>query len=63
MWLRDDLPFDFPQARVLLYGYDTKLEGSQSFQDIESIASTFCMALKIARPNRPVRDASFLLLL
>lgn len=63
MWLRDDLPFDFPQARVLIYGYDTKLEGSQSFQDLESIASTFRVALKIARPNSPVSDASFLLLL
>jgi hypothetical protein len=54
MWLRDAVPFDFPQARVLLYGYDTRLADSQSFQDLESIASTFRTALKIARPNSPV---------
>ncbi|KFY81101.1 hypothetical protein V498_08740 [Pseudogymnoascus sp. VKM F-4517 (FW-2822)] len=53
MWLRDDLPFDFPRARILTYGYDSKLKGSQSFQDFEAIASTFCQSLKIARPKSP----------
>ena len=57
MWLRDDLPNDFPHARILIYGYDTKLEDSQSIQDLEAIASTFRTALKIARPKGSVSAA------
>lgn len=60
MWLRDDLPNDFPRARILIYGYDTKLEDSQSIQDLEAIAATFRTALKIARPKSSVRAAFFL---
>jgi hypothetical protein len=51
MWLRDDLPFDFPHARILIYGYDTKLEDSRCIQGLEAIAGTFRTALKIARPK------------
>ena len=40
MWLRDSLPFDLPGARILLYGYDTQLHGSHTFQDLEALAST-----------------------
>jgi hypothetical protein len=54
MWLCDDLPNDFPHARILTYGYDTKLENSQSIQDLEAIASTFRTALKIVRPKNSV---------
>lgn len=61
VWLRDDLPFDFPGARVLIYGYDTKVVGSQSFQDLESLASTFRLALKTIRPNSPVSKVRFYL--
>src|SRR4051794_14663894 len=57
MWLRDDLPNDFPHARILIYGYDTKLEDSQSIQDLEAIAGTFRTALKIARPKDSVSAA------
>ena len=57
MWLRDDLPKDFPHARILIYGYDTKLEDSQSIQDLEAIAGTFRTALKIARPKGSVSAA------
>jgi len=41
MWLRDSLPNDLPDARVILYGYDTQLHGSHTFQDLEALASTF----------------------
>ncbi len=54
MWLIDDLPFDFSRARVLVYGYDTKLADSQSFQDIESLASSFRLSLKTIRHDTPV---------
>jgi hypothetical protein len=57
MWLCDDLPKDFPHARILTYGYDTKLENSQSIQDLEAIAGTFRTALKIARPKNSVNTA------
>jgi protein SERAC1 len=40
MWLRDSLPSDLPGARVMLYGYDTQLYGSHTFQDLEALAST-----------------------
>ncbi|KAF2235759.1 hypothetical protein EV356DRAFT_464663 [Viridothelium virens] len=51
MWLRDSLPNDFPHARVLTYGYDTKLEDSRSIQDLDAIAGTFRTALKATRPR------------
>lgn len=41
MWLRDSLPHDLPGIRVLIYGYDSHLAGSNSFQDLEAIASSF----------------------
>jgi hypothetical protein len=38
MWLRDSLPADLPGVQVLLYGYDTRLLESHSFQGIKDIA-------------------------
>ncbi|KAH0541229.1 hypothetical protein FGG08_004285 [Glutinoglossum americanum] len=49
MWLRDALPDDIPSARVLIYGYHTKLADSRSFQDLEAIASTFRVSLGAIR--------------
>lgn len=40
MWLRDSLPFDLPGVRIMLYGYDTRLHDSRSFQDLETLASS-----------------------
>lgn len=37
MWLRDSLPADLPNHRAILYGYDTKLQGSQSKQSIHDL--------------------------
>ncbi|KXJ84606.1 hypothetical protein Micbo1qcDRAFT_129391, partial [Microdochium bolleyi] len=37
MWLRDDAAWRSPNVRTLLYGYDTSLVGSESFQDIDDI--------------------------
>ena len=58
MWLRDCLPHQLPGARVLIYGYDTKLAGSQSFQNIADLASKFRASLKVAlgsnEHNRPL---------
>ncbi|KAH0556219.1 hypothetical protein GP486_005853, partial [Trichoglossum hirsutum] len=49
MWLRDALPIDLPNARVLIYGYHTKLANSRSFQDLEALASTFRASLGAIR--------------
>ena len=49
MWLRDSLPRDLPGTRVLIYGYDSELVGSKSFQGIEAIASGFVGSLRRIR--------------
>ena len=58
MWLRDTLPDDLPGARVLTYGYDTRLAESNSFQNLEDVALTFRASLRIAlgsrAPDRPL---------
>ncbi|KAL8365058.1 hypothetical protein RB595_004057 [Gaeumannomyces hyphopodioides] len=41
VWLRDFLPKDMPNIRVLLYGYDTTLPGCRSKQSIEDLGATF----------------------
>lgn len=37
MWLRDALPRDISCARVMIYGYDTCLVNSESFQNISDL--------------------------
>ena len=54
MWLRDCLPQDLQGARILLYGYDTSLLGSQSFQGIYDTAITFTMNLRSIRKTSKV---------
>ncbi|KAF2261462.1 hypothetical protein CC78DRAFT_535652 [Lojkania enalia] len=49
MWLRDELPSFVPHARVLIYGYDTHLENSQSFATLEDLGSRFAQAICTAR--------------
>lgn len=46
MWLRDDLPVSVPGSRVFIYGYDTQLLGSTSFQSLEDLGLAFKNALK-----------------
>jgi len=45
MWLRDALPKAFPTIRVILYGYDTKLFESSSFQTIADLGSNLARTL------------------
>ncbi|KAI9893550.1 MAG: hypothetical protein M1814_006346 [Vezdaea aestivalis] len=49
MWLLDGLPADLPGARIMTCGFDTRLSGGQSFQDLESLGSTLrsCLNLKL----------------
>lgn len=53
MWLRDRLPQDVPQLRSLIYGYDTELFKSHSFQDLDDIAWSFIASLKELRRSLP----------
>ncbi|KAK0651118.1 hypothetical protein B0T16DRAFT_453620 [Cercophora newfieldiana] len=46
MWLRDELPKTLPAVRPIIYGYDSRLEGSQSFQLIPDIASSLAKQLQ-----------------
>ena len=55
MWLRDTLPHDLRGVRVWVYGYDTKLMDSESFQDLEALASTFRRSLVFSRRPTSVR--------
>ncbi|KAI1868417.1 uncharacterized protein JN550_006333 [Neoarthrinium moseri] len=46
MWIRDALPHSLPHVRPILYGYDTTLHGSSSFQSIFDIALGLINQLK-----------------
>lgn len=41
MWIRDSLPVHLPNVRAIIYGYDSRLVKSRSFQSIGEIAGTF----------------------
>ena len=55
MWLRDSLPKDLPDLRILLYGYDSALCGSESTQNISGIALSFIGHLRDLRSQSEVR--------
>jgi len=46
MWIRDVLPQRLAGIRFVLYGYETALSGSESFQTIEDLAVTLVGQLK-----------------
>ncbi|KAL1874856.1 hypothetical protein Daus18300_003397 [Diaporthe australafricana] len=46
MWIRDEIPRSVPGMRTLIYGYDSKLVGSSSFQSISDIALNLIHQLK-----------------
>lgn len=62
MWLRDYLPKDLPKQRIILYGYDTTLQNSQSKQSIEELGkqlwdhiSAFRNSTKVCKRQRDRR--------
>ncbi|KAI6623869.1 hypothetical protein MCOR14_009446 [Pyricularia oryzae] len=55
VWLRDFLPEDVPNIRVLLYGYDTTLVNSRSKQSIEGLGVTFLEQVIAFRAEDGVR--------
>ncbi|KAL7919211.1 hypothetical protein ACQKWADRAFT_210864 [Trichoderma austrokoningii] len=54
MWLRDEVAKKFNKARVLLYGYDTSLVNSSSFQDVSDVALRLSSDTNAIRGGRPV---------
>jgi hypothetical protein len=54
MWLRDILPVDFPNARVLTYGYGSELQGGLSGSIIAGHDAAFRQKLKLWRADAPV---------
>jgi hypothetical protein len=54
MWLRDGLPHDLKGARVLVYGYNTNLLESQTFQRVDDIASAFSKGIRSIRIHNKV---------
>lgn len=45
MWLSDTLPEDMPSARVIVYGYNTRVHNSSSFADMDDLASSLQTAV------------------
>lgn len=64
MWLRDALPYDItggddniPISRVMIHGYDSSLQKSDSFQNLEDLGTSFHSSLRsmiIAGSFRPI---------
>ncbi|KAK7229266.1 hypothetical protein V2G26_001436 [Clonostachys chloroleuca] len=46
MWIRDSLPAMLPRVRFILYGYDSRLAGSKSFQVIPDLALSLINELR-----------------
>ncbi|KAL7931669.1 hypothetical protein V8C35DRAFT_323523 [Trichoderma chlorosporum] len=53
MWIRDSLPKLVPEVRFILYGYDTKLVGSKSFQNVADLANNLINELKAGGWSSP----------
>ncbi|KAL7901866.1 ankyrin repeat protein [Trichoderma sp. SZMC 28014] len=57
MWLRDALPIDYPGARILIYGYETRLIQSRSFQNLTDLGKALQIDMKGIREfsqSRPI---------
>jgi hypothetical protein len=46
VWLRDGLPVDAPDLRILSYGYDTTIVNSSSFQSLTDLAKSLQLDLE-----------------
>ncbi|CRK16662.1 hypothetical protein BN1708_002918 [Verticillium longisporum] len=49
MWIRDEIPRSVAGVRAIVYGYESKLAGSQSFQSVNDIALRLIHQLKSVR--------------
>ncbi|PYH69627.1 uncharacterized protein BO88DRAFT_443625 [Aspergillus vadensis CBS 113365] len=60
MWIRDNLPKSVRGIRAILYGYDTELDGSSSFQTINDLAKQLIDQLQAHRVPESVTPLVFL---
>ncbi|QYT05591.1 hypothetical protein H0G86_012480 [Trichoderma simmonsii] len=60
MWLRDALPIDVPGARILIYGYDTQLIRSRSFQNLTDLGKALQIDMKGIRDFTQTRPIIFI---
>jgi hypothetical protein len=51
MWLCDRLYEDLPTARILIYGYESKLHGSESVQDLEALGTQLRRSIASIQPG------------
>jgi hypothetical protein len=56
MWLRDSLSKELPGTRIFIYGYDTRLEQSDSFQNIDDLGIQLRTSIGDIRPNANVSE-------
>lgn len=67
MWLRDSLPYDLtpkitdpPMARVMTFGYDSRIVGSRSTQSLDDIASKLHDSLRSLADDSSIRPIIFI---
>ncbi|EXM21692.1 hypothetical protein FOTG_10619 [Fusarium oxysporum f. sp. vasinfectum 25433] len=60
VWLRDALPSDIPNARILTYGYNSQLLGSESFQSLTDLGRTLQVDLEDIRDQNQSRSIFFI---
>ncbi|GFF70323.1 ankyrin-1 [Aspergillus lentulus] len=60
MWLRDALPLDFPNARILIYGYDSRLVRSSSFQNLTDLGRALQIDMNSIRESSQSRPIVFI---
>lgn len=51
MWLVDLLPKAFPGARIMTYGFDTKLKGNDSIQGLDDLGGYLLSDLEHLRQS------------
>lgn len=54
MWLRDALPHQIKGSRVFIYGYDTKLVKSSSFQSLRNLGQVLYLTIRNMREAESV---------
>lgn len=60
MWLRDFLPEHVPTARIMTYGYDSRLLNSNSTASIREFSQNFLEALSTVRVGDTRRPIIFI---
>ena len=49
MWLRDFLPEDVPEARIIVYGYDSRVDDKCAQRNIVGLSKSFLDSYKSFR--------------